>query len=81
MVEEWLLRDGGKHQFNPEHKQMLMEHVAAELTRSGGRSWSAGQLEQWLITFLEAHLALHYSGVKARSPEGRLAHGHVPGAR
>jgi len=64
VVEEWLLRDGGKHQFNPEHKQMLMEHVAAELTRSGGRSWFAGQLEQWLVEFLDAHLAAHYVGVK-----------------
>ena len=64
VVEEWLLRDGGKHQFNPDHKQMLMEHVAAELTRSGARSWSAAQLEDWLMGFVQAHLAAHYEGVK-----------------
>ncbi|MBZ5620423.1 MAG: NACHT domain-containing protein [Acidobacteriia bacterium] len=66
VVEEWLLRDGGKHQFTPEHKQMLMEHVAAELLRSGGRTWSAGQLEQWLMDFLESHrgIASHYDGLK-----------------
>jgi WD40 repeat protein/uncharacterized protein YjbI with pentapeptide repeats len=66
VVEEWLLRDQGKHQFNPEHKQMLMEHIAAELVRSGGRSWSASQLEQWLMTFLDANrdIASHYDGVK-----------------
>ena len=66
VVEEWLLRDGGKHQFSREHKQRLMEHVAAELLRSGRRTWSAGQLEQWLMDFLGAHrgIASHYEGVK-----------------
>ena len=66
VVDEWLLRDAGKHQFNPEHKQMLMERVAAELTRSGARSWSAGQLEDWLIGFLQANpaLAAHYEGIR-----------------
>jgi WD40 repeat protein len=66
VVEEWLLRDGGKHQFHPEHKQMLMEHVAAELLRSGARTWPAGQLEDWLMGFLDAHrrVAAHYDGVK-----------------
>jgi len=66
VVEEWLLRDRGKHQFDPEHKQMLMERVAAELLRSGLRTWSAGQLEQWLMDFLESHrgIASHYEGVK-----------------
>jgi WD40 repeat protein len=66
VVEEWLLRDQGKHQFNPEHKQMLMEHVAAELLRSGGRTWAAAQLEQWLMDFLDSNrgLASHYEGVK-----------------
>ncbi len=66
VVEEWLLRDVGKHQFNPEHKQMLMEHVAAELLRSGGRTWSAKHLEQWLMDFLTSHpgIASHYEGVK-----------------
>jgi uncharacterized protein YjbI with pentapeptide repeats len=67
VVEEWLLRDNGKHQILPEHKQMLMEHVAAELVRSGLRSWSASQLEQWLMDFLDANrrVASHYDG-KAR---------------
>jgi hypothetical protein len=66
MVEEWLLRDTGKHQFHSEHKQMLMEHVAAELLRSSERTWSAGQLEQWLMDFLDSNrrIASHYEGVK-----------------
>jgi WD40 repeat protein/uncharacterized protein YjbI with pentapeptide repeats len=64
VVEEWLLRDQGKHQIIPEHKQMLMEHVAAALVRAGLRSWSASQLEQWLMDFLEANrrIAAHYEG-------------------
>ena len=67
VVEEWLLRDQGKHQIIPEHKQMLMEHVAAELVRARLRSWSASQLEQWLMDFLDANrrIASHYEG-KAR---------------
>ena len=67
VVEEWLLRDQGKHQIIPEHKQMLMEHVAAELVRAGLRSWSALQLEDWLMEFLDGHrrVAAHYDG-KAR---------------
>jgi len=66
VVEEWL-RDQGKDQIIPEHKQMLMEHVAAELVRAGLRSWSVGELEQWLMDFLDANrrIASHYEG-KAR---------------
>ncbi|HMW31249.1 MAG TPA: hypothetical protein PKE44_16955, partial [Plasticicumulans sp.] len=62
MVLEWLERDAGKHHLTPEHKCELMEQFAAELWRTGDKSWSVGQLEQWLINFLRAHLdvADHY---------------------
>jgi WD40 repeat protein len=62
MVMSWLERDEGKHQLTRDHKQALMEHVAAELWRAGSRFWSVGELEQWLIDFLEARpdLAAHY---------------------
>ncbi len=60
VVEEWLLRDQGKHQFSPEHKQLLMEHLAAELTRSGLRSWSANELDDWVAKFVESHLSARY---------------------
>ena len=60
LVEEWLLRDRGKHQFSPEHKQLLMEHFAAELTRSGLRSWSAEELDDWVAKFVESNLSAHY---------------------
>jgi len=67
MVLSWLERDTGKHQITPDHKQRLMEHLAAELWRAGAKSWRVGELEQWLIDFLEAHpgVAAHYAG-KAR---------------
>jgi WD40 repeat protein len=67
MVLSWLERDQGKHQLTPDHKQALMEHFAAALWRAGARSWSVGDLEQWLVDFLEArpNLAAHYHG-KAR---------------
>jgi WD40 repeat protein len=62
MVRSWLERDQGKHQLTPDHKQALMEHFAAELWRSGAGWWSVGDLEQWLVDFLEARpaLAAHY---------------------
>ena len=43
---------------------MLMEHFAAELWRSGKRSWSVYEVEQWLIDFLAANprIAGHYEG-------------------
>jgi WD40 repeat protein/DNA polymerase III delta prime subunit len=68
MVLSWLERDQGKHQLTPDHKQALMEHYSAELWRSGAKSWSVGDLEQWLVDFLEARpgLAAHY---KLKDPE------------
>jgi len=64
MVLSWLERDRGKHQLTPDHKQELMEQVAAALWRAGARSWSVADLEQWLIDFLKARpdVAAHYTG-------------------
>ncbi len=66
VVDEWLLRDTGKHQLTPEHKQTLMENVAADLARAGWRAWSAADLEQWLMDFLDSNrkIASHYDGIK-----------------
>ena len=63
MVLEWLERDAGKHHLTPEHKCELMEHFAAELWRTGEKSWSVGQLEQWLIDYLRTHpqIDAHYT--------------------
>jgi len=52
MVERWLRRDDGKHVFNATHKQLLMEHLAAALWRSGARQWRHADIEEWLDAFL-----------------------------
>jgi hypothetical protein len=64
MVQSWLERDSGKHEFDIDHKQRIMEHVAAELWRSGGRTWTARQMEDWLAGFMDAtpDVARHYRG-------------------
>ncbi len=64
MVQSWLERDMGKHQLTMDHKQRLMERFAAELWRSGKRSWKVEDVEQWLIDFLAENprLAAHYEG-------------------
>src|SRR6185295_16168236 len=64
MVQSWLERDMGKHQLTPDHKLRLMERFAAEIWRSGKRSWNVEEVEQWLIDFLAEHprLAAHYEG-------------------
>jgi len=58
MVQHWLMRDEGKHQFSKRHKQLLMEHLAASLWQSKQRQWSVEQLEQWLEQFLDQHRSL-----------------------
>ena len=55
MVQSWLERDAGKHQLDKEHKPQLMEHFAAELWRSGQRSWSIDDLEKWFISYLASN--------------------------
>ena len=62
MVLSWLERDTGKHQITPDHKQRMMEAFAAELWRSGQRSWTVGRLEDWLAEFLaqQADVGRHY---------------------
>ncbi len=65
MVLSWLERDAGKHQLTVDHKQLLMERIAADLWRSGARTWSITDLEQWLIDFLcdQPRIAAHYEGM------------------
>ena len=62
MVESWLERDSGKHEFDIDHKQRIMEHVAAALWQTGGRSWTARQMEDWLAAFMDTtpEVARHY---------------------
>ena len=52
MVDNWLARDTGKHQFSPQHKKQLMEYLAAALWRTGQRQWTVDDLDEWLDNFL-----------------------------
>ena len=83
MVERWLTRDAGKHTLRPEHKQELMEQLAARLWRAGRRSWSAKQLDQWLVDqprrATRPAPALPRSR-RTRAVAGGPAHGDLPRA-
>ncbi|WP_239394846.1 NACHT domain-containing NTPase, partial [Frankia sp. CiP3] len=67
-VRQWLERDDGKHCLLPDHKQLLMEHLAAQLWRTGRTSWDVADVEQWMLEFLAGRpeLELHYP---ARAPD------------
>ena len=54
-VDGWLRRDMGKHSFIPEHKIQLMTHLAWQVWRSGGRTWNAEQMDDWLLEFCDEH--------------------------
>ncbi|MGH3784432.1 MAG: NACHT domain-containing protein [Pseudonocardiaceae bacterium] len=62
VVERWLSRDSGKHTLLPEHKQLLMEEIAAGLWRSGRNSWGAAEVDNWLLDVLDRRpeLQRHY---------------------
>ncbi len=62
VVERWLSRDSGKHTLIPEHKQLLMEEIAAGLWRSGRNSWEAAEVDDWLLDVLDRRpdLQRHY---------------------
>lgn len=63
MVDKWLGRDTGKHQFSPQHKKQLMEYLSAALWKSGQRQWNVDDLDEWLDEFLFANpnIAAAYS--------------------
>ncbi|MGH3976407.1 MAG: NACHT domain-containing protein, partial [Pseudonocardiaceae bacterium] len=52
-VDRWLSRDSGKHSLRPEHKQVLMEQLAAGMWRSGKNSWEPAQVDDWLLDVLD----------------------------
>ena len=61
-VDQWLTRDKGKRTLIPEHKILLMAHLAWQVWRSGSRTWSARWMEEWMLQFLHLHqeMELHY---------------------
>ena len=54
-VGQWLTRDNGKHSLIPEHKTLLMAHLAWQVWCSGSRTWSARWMEKWMLQFLHSH--------------------------
>ena len=54
-VGQWLTRDDGKHSLIPEHKILLMTHLAWQVWHSGSRTWSARWMEKWMLQFLHSH--------------------------
>ena len=54
-VDQWLTRDDGKHGLIPEHKTLLMMHLAWQVWCSGSRTWSARWMEKWMLQFLHLH--------------------------
>jgi uncharacterized protein YjbI with pentapeptide repeats len=61
----WLERDDGKHHLTRDHLMALMERAAAMLWDKGRRTWTAKQMDQWLIDFLidNPRVNAHYEGV------------------
>ena len=83
VVDRWLARDTGKHTLTREHKHLLMEEIAAALWRSGKNSWTAQEVDDWLLALLARRpdLELHYGRADAGPVEGRLPHRDLPQAR
>ncbi len=54
-IDQWLIRDEGKRTLIPEHKTLLMMHLAWQVWCSGSRTWSARWMEEWMLQFLHSH--------------------------
>lgn len=48
MVNRWLKRDNNPHAMRPEHKELLLELLAARVWESEGEPWHAPDLREWL---------------------------------
>ena len=48
LVDEWLLRDRGKHQLRREDKLRLMEDIAADMWTEAAREWPWTRVLAWL---------------------------------
>ncbi len=62
MVDEWLLRDEGKHCLTRDHKLLMMEQLALRLWQSDTRSVEHSDLANWLTDRLleNERWQLHY---------------------
>ena len=52
MTNSWIERDFGRHEFDIEHKKILMQDIALTLFKKQKRNLSLKELETWLDTFL-----------------------------
>ena len=55
LVERWLLRDHEKHVMDEGLKPVLMQHLATALWASKQKSWTAAELDHWLIEFRQSN--------------------------
>ena len=79
-VDRWLDRDAGKHSLRPEHKRLLMEHIAARFWRDKRTSWASDDIDDWLLEVLDARpdLQRRYRTWNAGPVDRRLPYRHVP---
>jgi WD40 repeat protein len=66
LTHKWLNRDDPKHTFTHGHKLLMMEQIAADMTRSAARAWNWEKVEQWLTDFLHHNSAIgsRYQNIK-----------------
>ncbi len=57
-VEDWLLRDEGKHQISPFHKPMIMEALAEALWENPDKAQSFENMAFWFEDFVLSHRVL-----------------------
>jgi predicted NACHT family NTPase len=60
MVEDWLLRDDGKHTISVNHKRRLMPQLAAKLWDEDKRVIQYEDLEAWLLGYISTQPDMSY---------------------
>jgi hypothetical protein len=71
MTRRWLDRDQAKHLIRPEHKLLLVKHLAAFLWRRRVSALPVGELEDWFHEWIEntPNLRRRYSGLSPDPPK------------
>ncbi len=71
-VAEWIARDDGKHRITAFHKPLLMGALAAALWNDETESWSAQQLDGWLMHTLATLFPGQYSAEQTQALQDDL---------
>ncbi len=71
-VAEWIARDDGKHRITAFHKPLLMGALAAALWNAEAESWSAQQLDAWVMHTLATLFPGQYSAEQAQALQDDL---------